>query len=120
MLASEAEKDVLLQQLEVLIQEQKEVELRRIQYPREYKLRAISYWRSQQGLEALLSKYAIAKRLRISEKMRNDWISQEEAILSMRKGQQKDSKGQTATLLEIEDYLHMEFLQPWQDGVQIS
>lgn len=114
-LTGRLEDDVLLQQLDTMIQAQQEVGLRRIQYPREDKLGAISYWRSQ-----TLSKYAVGKRLRISEKMLNDWIAKEDTILCMRKGQRKHSKGRNATLPEMEDYLHMEFLQLRQDGVRVS
>lgn len=117
-LDSRCAQDVLLQRLDEMVREQKEVGLRRIQYPREYKLGAISFWReeSKQGH----SKYAVARSLKISEKMLSDWIAKEEKILNMRKGQRKDSKGRTATLPEMENYLHMEFLNLRQNGVRLS
>ena len=99
--SSDVSSDLVITQLQELIPDQ--VGQCRVQYPREYKIGVISYWRnySQQGL----SKYAITKCLHISEKMLRDWIAKESEILSQRKGQHKGTTGRYANLPETEQYL---------------
>ena len=96
---------------------------RRKQYSREFKLATITYWRKHsvpppEGLG--LSKYAIAKQLKISEKMLSQWIKNEPLILAMRGQQKKATTGRIAQFPAMEDFIHEKFLQLRETGVKIG
>jgi len=63
---------------------------------------------NQVGKRRIQCKWGIS-RLRISQKMLND--SKEPEILGQRSGQQKGSVGRTASLPQIENYLHQRYLE---------
>ena len=67
-----------------------------------------------------VSKYAIAKRLPISEKMLWEWIAKESDILIQRNGQWKGITGGVASLPQMEDYLHEQFLKLRVQGVKVK
>jgi len=67
-LASESTEDATVRQLQGLVQNQ--LAKRRVQYPKEFKLGVI-----RDANAKGVSKYAIAKRLPISEKMLWEWIA---------------------------------------------
>jgi len=75
---------------------QSQIGKRRVQYPKEFKLGVISYWRDVRTKG--VSKYAVVKRLQISEKMLRDRVAKEPEILSQRSGQRK------GTAASLEDY----------------
>jgi len=82
---------------------------RRVQYPKEFKLSVISCWRDANAKG--VSKYAVAERLRISEKMLRKWIAKESDTLIQRNEQQKGTTGRVASLPQMKDYLHEQFLK---------
>ena len=78
----------------------------------------ISYRRDANAKGA--SKYAVSKRLRISEKMLREWIAKESDILIQRNGQWKGTIGRVASLPQMEDYLHEQFLKPRVQEVKVK
>lgn len=95
---------------------------RRKQYCKEFKLASITYWQEQSqpfpGPE--LSKYKIAKKLQISEKMLQDWIAKEETIVGMHTKQKWATTGRAAQHPDIEDYLHTKFLNIRETGAKVT
>ncbi|RPB28985.1 hypothetical protein L211DRAFT_881522 [Terfezia boudieri ATCC MYA-4762] len=96
---------------------------RRKQYTREFKLATITYWRKYsisppEGLG--LSKYAVAKRLKISERMLGQWIKNEAVILAMKTKQKKATTGRIAQFPEMENHSHEKFLKLRETGVKIG
>jgi len=83
-----------------------------------FKLGVISYWRDANAKG--VSKYAVAKRLRISEKMLREWIAKESDILIQRNGQRKSTTGRVTSLPQMEDYLHEQFLKLRVQGVKVK
>ena len=94
----------------------------RKQYTKEFKLAALSYWREQSKPYPGpgLTKYKIAQKLQITDKMLKDWIANESSIVAMSRKQKRSTVGRQAQLPEMEEYLYTEFLKVRAAGTKIS
>ena len=90
----------------------------RFQYPRDFKLGAISYWRQQSNNG--LRKSDVASQLRIHPQLLQNWISKEGEILSMRKEQLRAAKVKAYDIPEMEEHLCSQYRRRYAHGLDVG